>query len=454
VGKGAVEAKRYPATAETESAELANGHGALAGAAAMKRLLVLSHGHPTYSKGGGEHAAYALHQAIGALQGWQSLFVAAAPDHKPLESNLIESLSLDPSSCLVPSTPDWLLFDSAINLGDASALKRLVLDWQPDVIHAHHFHRLGLDLVLRLRHWCSSARLVFTLHEFLMLCPYQGQLFTRDGGLCAGPSLKECSDCLPQLDPIDLEMRDGLMRSLLRSVDVFVSPSRFLADRFQAWSGGDCDVRVVHNCPPPLKFSGDSSLRLCQDELPCRFGIFGNLASISKGLDLVLQAFLEVLNDVPMASLMVGGELPKPGEARSPAEYRYLRNLWQLIFQLGSAIELVGPYTQSEIPVLMSSLHWVVMGSRWFENAPVVIQEAKICRRPLIVPGHGGMAELVKEGVDGWYVVPGDVTDFSKRMIACCNDPGRWNSMVANMNGASDRRDVINSHLEIYALPG
>ena len=48
-----------------------------------QRLLVLSHGHPRFNRGGGEHAAYAVHQHIGERPGWESLFLATAPEDWP-----------------------------------------------------------------------------------------------------------------------------------------------------------------------------------------------------------------------------------------------------------------------------------------------------------------------------------------------------------------------------------
>ncbi len=417
----------------------------------MKRLLVLSHGHPLYSKGGGEHAAYALHQSIGALQGWQSLLVAAAPDSQQFSVDQLDFLQDDPTTCLVAPTPDWLLFESVFPLGHSSKLKHLVVEWSPDVVHVHHFHRLGLDVVLALRQWCPKARLVFTLHEFLMLCPYQGQLLTAEGALCLGPSLEGCSCCLPNQDSSDLELRDGLMRALLRSVDVFMAPSRFLADRFRSWARDKCNVRVVPNCPPLFLNAVDTRKEAsAQGELPCRFGFFGNPGSFSKGLDLVLEGFLAVLDAVPTASLLIGGDLPPISKARSELEKIYLERVWGLLERLGSVVSLVGGYHQSEVPALMASVHWVVMGSRWFENAPVVIEEAKLCRRPILVPGHGGMAEQVIHGRDGWHFQPGDAADLATWMRACCQDFAGWQRLVNRMKPGADRQHVVRQHLEIY----
>ena len=43
----------------------------------------------------------------------------------------------------------------------------------------------------------------------------------------------------------------------------------------------------------------------------------------------------------------------------------------------------------------MSEIDWVVVPSRWWENSPLVIQEAFMHGRPVICSGIGGMAEKV-----------------------------------------------------------
>ena len=58
-------------------------------------------------------------------------------------------------------------------------------------------------------------------------------------------------------------------------------------------------------------------------------------------------------------------------------------------------------YSRDEVPGLMAEIDWVVMPSIWWENAPLVIQEAFQHRRPPIVSAIGGMAEMVRSEIDG-----------------------------------------------------
>ena len=56
----------------------------------------------------------------------------------------------------------------------------------------------------------------------------------------------------------------------------------------------------------------------------------------------------------------------------------------------------------------MAEIDWVVVPSIWWENSPLVIQEAFLHGRPVICSDIGGMAEKVRHGVDGLHFRVGD----------------------------------------------
>ncbi len=57
----------------------------------------------------------------------------------------------------------------------------------------------------------------------------------------------------------------------------------------------------------------------------------------------------------------------------------------------------------------MQSIDWMIMPSIWWENSPIVIQEAFFHGRPIICSNIGGMAEKIADGVNGLHfrVEPG-----------------------------------------------
>jgi glycosyltransferase involved in cell wall biosynthesis len=71
----------------------------------------------------------------------------------------------------------------------------------------------------------------------------------------------------------------------------------------------------------------------------------------------------------------------------------------------------------------MQTVGWVVVPSIWWENSPVVIQEAMRAGTPLVVSDIGGMAEKVRPGVDGLHFTRGSVQDLARVMKVAASTP-------------------------------
>ena len=59
----------------------------------------------------------------------------------------------------------------------------------------------------------------------------------------------------------------------------------------------------------------------------------------------------------------------------------------------------------------------------WLENWPVVVQEARLMRVPVIASRIGGLAEGVRHGVDGLLFEPGDVYGLAAALQRIAETP-------------------------------
>ncbi len=98
----------------------------------------------------------------------------------------------------------------------------------------------------------------------------------------------------------------------------------------------------------------------------------------------------------------------------------------------------------------MAEVDWVVMPSIWYENAPLVIQEAFQHRRPVIASGIGGMAEMVRDGVDGLHVRPGDPAALAAALQRAAGDNGLWQRLVENIEPSPGMEDCARTHLALF----
>src|SRR5690606_32155101 len=121
-----------------------------------------------------------------------------------------------------------------------------------------------------------------------------------------------------------------------------------------------------------------------------RFAYFGQMNPY-KGIDVLLDAVSRVPDSVwgDDARLMIFG-----GNLEFQPQW-FKDRLAASIEKAGDRVRFYGSYENAEMPRLMRSVDWVVMPSVWWENSPIVIQEALFHGRPLIASNVGGMAEKI-----------------------------------------------------------
>jgi glycosyltransferase involved in cell wall biosynthesis len=99
---------------------------------------------------------------------------------------------------------------------------------------------------------------------------------------------------------------------------------------------------------------------------------------------------------------------------------------------------------------LMESCDWVVVPSTWWENSPVVIQEAFFHGRPVIASNLGGMAEKVTNGLDGLHFRARSAEDLADRLIEALTVPGLWQRLRDGIRRPMDHVECAEAHLELY----
>jgi glycosyltransferase involved in cell wall biosynthesis len=102
------------------------------------------------------------------------------------------------------------------------------------------------------------------------------------------------------------------------------------------------------------------------------------------------------------------------------------------------------------LPELMREVDWVVVPSTWWENSPVVIQEAFLHGRPIICSDIGGMAEKVRNRVDGLHFRAGSAESLVDRLIEVLQNPGVWERLRSRIRRPLSASDAAEQHLAVY----
>jgi glycosyltransferase involved in cell wall biosynthesis len=142
-----------------------------------------------------------------------------------------------------------------------------------------------------------------------------------------------------------------------------------------------------------------------------RFGFIGSLVGY-KGVDVLVRAMGELTG--ARCVLHVHGDF-KPDTDAYHAELARLARGARVVFHGRFANERIGEiYRDTDV---------LVVPSIWFENSPITIHEAFVHATPVVTSNIGGMAELVRDGVDGLHFEVGSSAHLARVLRRFVDDP-------------------------------
>ncbi len=325
-----------------------------------------------------------------------------------------------------------------------AVLARTLEEFRPDVVHLHHLITLSCDLPAVVRR--AGVPCVLTLYDYWPLC-HRGNLVDWRGQQCSGPEDARCATCVAeqlvcagaaplggrllarartqpwfgrvralaaplarvalghvaQRGPAEIARRQAALRQGVLAADLVLAPTRAL----RAWylAHGYPAERITHSplglpplaaCPRRVRGPGEGP----------RLGYVGRLTPI-KGLHVLLAA----LRQLPPRgyTLRVFGRWHD-----DPTWPSYRHDLERLA--AGLPVRFEGPFPAGGIADVFAELDLLVLPSVCQENAPLVIQEAKLAGLPVLGSDVSGLAEIVTPGRDGWLFPLGDSVALAERL--------------------------------------
>lgn len=425
----------------------------------LPRVLYVCHNHPSVRPGGAEVYALELYEAMRASREFEPVLLAkGGPPMSRVEPHLgtaLASINQDPNQYFFHTDGadfDWLLGISRQRDLYTKFLREFLEAYRPDIVHFQHTLFFGYDMICRTRNALPRAPIVYTLHEFTPICHRSGQMVrTFNQELCDHASPRRCHECFPEISPQAFFTRKSFIQSHFSLVDLFLAPSHLLLERFVEWGIPRAKIRYEPNGRPWQEPQPDSR----KGQVRNRFGFFGQMNRF-KGVTTLLEAV------AILAAERGGGPPPDPhSELSLPAEDGESGNslanhpldfhLWlhganlklesgefqnqirQLLKATETQVTLLGRYSQEDLPRLMENIDWVVIPSIWWENSPLVIQEAFQHGRPVICSNVGGMAEKVEDEVNGLHFRLGDAPHLAETLRRAATEEGLWERLRAGI---------------------
>lgn len=411
------------------------------------RLLYVVHGFPPETWAGTEIYTLNLAKGMAAL-GHEVTILTRSPG-QPGKENF--SLHRDDFEGLkvwrmVHHLAHRNLRDSFVDERAEAVFRRVLAAAQPDVVHFQHLIHGSVGNVAIAQ--ASGAATIVTCHDFWGLCA-RVQMIRPDGKRCDHPMGAGCFACIKDKDSNTIERmarmnertlgraaqmarwiagprrevgrkaeeylhmreREKVVMEAYAACDLRISPSRFLRQMYldhgnfdpHAFLFSDNGMRTDHVAAlEKTRRPGD----------PIRFGFVGSLVWYKGGEPLV-QA-MALLRDQPVELNVYGTFDPE-----NDAHHRELQALAE-----GSAVTFHGRFDNSKLAEVYAKIDVLVVPSVWFENSPITIHEAHLTHTPVLASDIGGMAEYVRDGVDGLHFRVGDAQDLAAKMRRFVDEPG------------------------------
>ena len=270
----------------------------------------------------------------------------------------------------------------------AWAIRRIVAERRPDVIHGHD--------------WLARSAMVFgrdvpfvsTQHYYTLTCAKKN--LVRDGRPCPGPAPRACWDCARDhygnaKGAVTLGGTWVGARLERRRVGREISVSEATAHGNALDPHGVGSV-VIPNCLPPARAVEEPNDHLL-DSLPERPLLYVGDFRAVKGVDVLLAAYVESGIDRPL--VLIGKRWPESPDV------------------LPDGVTAFENWPNSAVRAAMARARAVVVPSMWAEPFGIVAIEAMEAGAPVVASATGGLAEIVDDGVSGLLVPPSSVPDLA-----------------------------------------
>ncbi|MDD4902454.1 MAG: glycosyltransferase [Patescibacteria group bacterium] len=326
------------------------------------------------------------------------------------------------------------------NFEAKNKLAELLKDFQPDVAHLHNiYHHLSPSIIGVLKK--NKIPLVMTLHDYALVSPNYN-LFAR-GKIWEGAKGGKFWRCLA-----DRCVKGSYWRSFLamiesyfyqglgsyRKIDLFISPSRFLIDKFKEF-GFKSEIIYLPN--PFLLTDEAASANRAEKE---KYFLYYGRLSAEKGIADLLRAYAKLETDI---KLRIVGAGPQEADLKKIVAEEKI-----------SGVDFSGYKIGAELWRQVAGAEAIVVPSRWYENAPYSVIEPMGLGKIVIAANLGGLAELISDGRSGFLFAAGDIEDLKTKLNFILSHPELKDSIgaaaIAAVKDKNDPEKFYQALLKIY----
>ncbi|MBE6485577.1 MAG: glycosyltransferase [Methanosphaera stadtmanae] len=281
--------------------------------------------------------------------------------------------------------PFWHVLD-LWNSSTLKKIKEILLNENVDVIHINNYKGLSIS--------CFKAGkdlnipVIYESHDFSLICP-RANLIRGNNTLCETRNLI-CNKYVNQ------------QRRLLNgNVDLLISPSQFMIDKFKENNFFN-DISCV-KIPLGVEYENKKSVKKYDSIDITYIGTLGK----HKGVDTLINAFKEIKGEHLRLHII--------GKGYDEEEFKSIsKDDDRIIFHGFIENKNIRKYYE------MSNL--LVIPSICYDNSPLVIYESFSTGTPVIGSNIGGIPELIEEEYNGFLFDAGNINSLKEKLVKVIND--------------------------------
>lgn len=306
-------------------------------------------------------------------------------------------------SALMPSGRPYL--PPAPDPDVVAALRRILADERPDVVHAHNWAVASYVPLKR----DDSPRLVMTLHDYSLVCAKRSLLYR--GRDCSGPGFSKCLHCAAnnygtargEIITLGTWMSAPYVQ---RAVDEFIPVSTAVAVRTNLVDGEN-EYEVIPNFVPDDVVATAQPDHPALEQLPRdKYWLYVGAMSKHKGVATLLDAYAGVDGAPPL--VVIG----RTTDDRMPP--------------MPTNVTLISDLSHDGVMAAWQRASLGIVPSHFPDPCPTVALEAMATGVPIVGSRIGGLPDLVVDGETGLLVEAGDAAALRSALCRVLqNEPER-----------------------------
>lgn len=347
--------------------------------------------------------------------------------------------------------------------------------FKPDVVHLNNIHTQLSPVIAEIAHK-KGIRVVWTLHDYKLLCPRYDCM--RGGDNCelcfsstddslSHANLADTADKKSRIGELEKAnksatsvksacneskqkwncvkyscMKGGKIGSLIgykeavkwnrerleNDTDVFVCPSQFMAEKMA--QGGFASKKLVTLC----NFIDIEKCKRSDDYQKEDYYCYVGRLSHEKGV----KTLVEAANQLPYRLVVIGGG-PLMDELKAVAH---------------DNIEFVGFKQWDDIKQLVGGARFSVIPSEWYENNPLSVIEAECLGTPVLGARIGGIPELIEEDKAGMTFISKDANDMKDKIQQMCSTTFDYQQIAQESMQRYNSEEYYKNIMKIYQGQG